>query len=240
MPKSKSEIYNSLYSKLKQYASPEHAKRSKGVLNSNHQLLGVPVPVLKQMASDFKKDVQGIFDFDDVCRLCSRLWRGRYHEQRELALIILEKYARFFDDQTWDMLNEWIDNADAWDLIDRISVSLLGRMLAKDLKRIDELEDWTKSDNFWRRRTAAATCVALMHGKNSFPDESLKVCVHLLDDQELMVQKAVAWLLREVSEKTPEKTFELMMKHKKKIPRFILREGSKKLSDLQKMELLVK
>ncbi|MBD3168107.1 MAG: hypothetical protein GF307_01400 [candidate division Zixibacteria bacterium] len=237
---SKNEIFKQLNKELKVKASAEYAERNKGVINSNHQLLGVKVPDLRQIALDFKNNYKGAVDFDDVCRLASRLWRGRYHDQRKLALTILEKYTRYFDEQSWEMLDEWIDDADAWDLIDQLSVSLLGKILLNDMGRLEEVRQWTKSDNFWRRRASCAACVALVHGKHNYAEEALSVGGLLIKDNHEMVRKAVVWLLREVSRKAPDDVYSLLLKNKDDAPRFLLREASKKLSDLQKMELLVR
>lgn len=203
-------------------------------------MLGAKVPDLKKLAGEFKEKVKGEFDFDDVMKFASRLWRGSYHEQRELALIILEKYRRHFDDDTWDILDKWIEDIDTWDLLDRISVELIGSMTVRDLNKIDMLMKWTESENFWRRRAAAASCVALVHGKYNHYPQALDVGRRLISDDHIMVQKAAAWLMREVSRKAPDDVFEMLRDMKESIPRFVLRESCKKLSDLQKMELLIK
>jgi 3-methyladenine DNA glycosylase AlkD len=95
-----------------------------------------------------------------------------------------------------------------------------------------------RSSNPWQRRASVACGASLNQRGRSLTQITLALCAPLLNDPDLLVRKAVAWALREASEKDEPGAFELLRKNKLRAHPTVLREGSKKLSRAHRAALL--
>ena len=59
----------------------------------------------------------------------------------------------------------------------------------------------------------------------------------MLDEREFFIRKAIGWVLREVSKKRPELTYEFLKKHRDRVSGLSLREGAKYLPASQRKAL---
>jgi 3-methyladenine DNA glycosylase AlkD len=87
---------------------------------------------------------------------------------------------------------------------------------------IEELKLWTKSENRWMRRAAAASLIVpAKHGK--YLDDVLEITDLLLTDTDDMVRKGYGWLLKEASRRHQKQVFDYVMRNRKSMPRTALR-----------------
>jgi 3-methyladenine DNA glycosylase AlkD len=98
----------------------------------------------------------------------------------------------------------------------------MGAFIEQYPESIDDLKQWTLSQNRWMRRAAAVSLIVpAKHGK--FLKQALEIADLLLTDRDDMVQKGYGWLLKEVSRKHQKDVFDYVMRHKKIMPRTALR-----------------
>ena len=62
-----------------------------------------------------------------------------------------------------------------------------------------------------------------------FASELASEAARMLDEREFFIRKAIGWVLREVSKKRPELTYEFLKKHRDRVSGLSLREGAKSL-----------
>jgi 3-methyladenine DNA glycosylase AlkD len=110
-------------------------------------------------------------------------------------------------------------------------------VIARDPRARKRLAVWASDDDFWVRRAALlAEHDALRAGTGDFTLWS-RLAVSMLDEREFFIRKAIGWVLREVSKKRPEATYEFLRKHRDRVSGLSLREGAKYLSAPQRRAL---
>ena len=105
---------------------------------------------------------------------------------------------------------KWVEAIDNWETCDQVAMNLAAPLVAANAARVGDLVEMTKSPNFWHRRFAVAATAALNQKGRSFPEATMRVCARLMDDAEPMVRKAVAWAIREASERDEAAAFEFL------------------------------
>lgn len=71
---------------------------------STKNTLGVPMPVIRKMANEYRKDQ----------RLALALWSSGIHEARILACLIAEAQKA-----TEEQMDQWVREFDSWDVCDQ-------------------------------------------------------------------------------------------------------------------------
>ena len=79
-----------------------------------------------------------------------------------------------------------------------------------------------------RRAALLAEHDALRAGGGDFALWS-RLAAPMLDEREFFIRKAIGWVLREVSKKRPELTYEFFRTHRDRVSNLSLREGAKYL-----------
>jgi 3-methyladenine DNA glycosylase AlkD len=84
--------------------------------------------------------------------------------------------------------------------------------------------------------------VALLRGTNQglFWDEVQQITRALLEDEDDMVRKGVAWLLRETARYDGKRTLPLLMSIRERAPRPVLRTACERLTEAQRRRVLGK
>jgi len=113
-------------------------------------------------------------------------------------------------------------------------------MVAADPVRCREVLRWAKSPNPWRRRAA---CVALIRGtrEHQFFEQIVQLSNQLLqhEEEDEMVLKGLAWLLRETVKADSKRTVPYLMKIRKNAPRLVLRTACETLTADSRKKVLM-
>ncbi len=215
---------------LRAAGDPERAAGSAAYHKADRPYLGVPVPVITDLAKGWRDGM----DLPGRVALADGLWRTNIHEARIAAAKLLTQ-ARIRDDApVWRLIASWVPDFDAWAIADHVC-DAGGRRLVADPSRIDEVEGWTKAESFWTRR--AALVITLPWTKQNFPkpedleirDRVLGWAAAMADDREWFIQKAIAWWLRDLSKHDPDRTRAFLERHGQRLKPFARKEASKYL-----------
>ena len=182
--------------------------------------LGVRVPVLRALARELRTEHEPACAFlDAACADGSR-------ELILLGTMLVARHRR----ATWPQLVRWLQAIDNWETCDLLAMSIAAPVVAARLVLVDELVAIARTGDVWQRRFAVATAAALDQRGRSHPAEALRVCAPVLADREPIVRKAVAWAIREASERDEALAFAFLREHAAELPRSVAREASVKLS----------
>ena len=107
--------------------------------------------------------------------------------------------------------------------------------MSADATRLDEVEGWTTHDNFWVRR--AALVFTLPWAKQNFPkphevdarERILGWAASYVEDREWFIQKAIAWWLRDLSKRDPDRVSAFLNQYGEAMKAFARKEAAKYL-----------
>ena len=121
--------------------------------------------------------------------------------------------------------------------MDCLASNCVGALLKKDidsggaLKLREEMDDWVKDDNMWKRRTAL---IHQLRYKADTVDQGrlFAYCEQLMHEKEFFIRKAIGWCLRNHSRNGPEcrtAVAAFVGKNRTKLSPLSLREATKYL-----------
>ena len=165
------------------------------------------------------------------------LYATRVHELRAAAIGVLERNRETLVDRDLPWLIRLVRSSKSWAYVDWLAPKVIGDVIARDPRSRKRLSVWAKDDDFWVRRAALlAEHDALRAGRGDFALWS-RLAGSMLDEREFFIRKAIGWVLREVSKRRPELTFEFLQKHRERVSRLSLLEGAKYLPASQRRAL---
>jgi 3-methyladenine DNA glycosylase AlkD len=193
--------------------------------------LGVPVPEVEALVAEWRADAS----VEERVALASALWVTDVHEARVAAAKLLtQARIRPDDEPVWRLIVSWVPTFDAWALADHASVAGQKRLVA-DPRRLDEVEGWVASDHLWTRRAALVMTLPWTRDRFAKPpdlerrERVLGWCETLADDQDWFIQKAIAWWLRDLSKRDPDRVRIWLDAHGERLKRFARKEAARQL-----------
>ena len=212
-------------------ADPEKAAQMAAYHKVPRRYLGVANPEIDACAKAWRMDLS----LDDRLALASALWETDIHEARVAAAKLLTQARIRPDDQAvWDLIRSWVPDFDAWAIADHAAIAGQKRLVA-DPARLDQVEAWTVSDHMWTRRAALVMTLPWAKQRHPKPEELaareriLGWAAGYVDDPEWFIQKAVAWWLRDLSKRDPERVRAFLDAKGERMKPFARREARKYL-----------
>jgi 3-methyladenine DNA glycosylase AlkD len=199
------QIRAELYS-LKNLSKAEQSKR---YLKSPYNFYGITVPELRKIAKKYRNlDIYSTFNLFD------ELWNSNNHEEMSLALYLLGNHKKNFNLEFWDFLKKEnrIIRFKTWDHVDEASSHIFGEILVKNPHLNSEIKQMADSKNPWIRRIAIVSQYpSIKKGKIQF---TILLAEKLVYDEDIYVQKAAGWMLREAAKKNEVQVKEFLKIHK--------------------------
>lgn len=213
------------------HTNPEKAAQMAAYHKVDRPYLGVANPVLDDLARDWRQ----ILDISQRAELAGGLWDSNIHEARIAAAKLLTQARQRPDDApTWDRVQIWVPQFDAWAIADHACIAGQKRLLA-DPKRLDVVETWVTDPHMWTRR--AALVMTLPWTKMAHPKPNdLEIRERVLGwaatyttDTAWFIQKAIAWWLRDLSRRDPDRVIGFLRDHGSAMKPFARKEAMRLL-----------
>lgn len=220
---------------LQALADPHRAEGEKAYLKSPLDFYGLTVPALDRIASQWSKEHRQT-GITDVVALAGRLWDSTYHEEKSLAIMLLQHRRKELTLEHIPLVEKMIGEATTWAHLDEIAVHLVGSLIDNDPRTLACLPVWAQSDNFWVRRAAIlAQLPQFRRGQGDF-DLFARLAVPMFREGEqwskeerFFIRKAIGWVLRELSKANPELVYEFVRQHRHEMPGLTFREATRRL-----------
>lgn len=169
--------------------------------------------------------------------VADQLFRPGFEEEKTFAILLLEQSPAKLGDAEFQLFESWLDRVQNWSDHDGLTIYLIGPMMLAKPQRAKRVREWAKSENLWHRRSAA---VSLIRGirRGLFWEEAQQVAKVLLNDEDLMVQKGLGWMLREAAKANPRRTIPFLMSIRERTSRLVLRTACETLGQQEKKRIL--
>ncbi|HUI30431.1 MAG TPA: DNA alkylation repair protein [Candidatus Acidoferrales bacterium] len=178
---------------LEEFRNPENVAGMARFGISSQNTLGVPMPVLRDLAKEVCRDP---LLNDNNHGLALELWKTGVHEARILAGLI--------DDSelvTEPQMETWAGDFDSWDVCDQVCSNLFDRT-AFAIKKADR---WAKREEEFVKRAGFVLMAALAVHDKSGDDKVflnfLPIIKREATDERNFVRKAVNWALRGIGKR---------------------------------------
>lgn len=217
---------------LHSHADAERATQMAAYHKVDRVYLGLSNAVTGALATEWRKSAA---DQEALVHLARGLWASDIFEARIAAgKLFVQARMRPDDKQAWDWIRSVVPEFDSWAIADAVAQGGQKRVVQVP-ERLDELEVWTTSDHMWTRR--AAFVFALPFCKSRHPSETERAArervlgwaVALSGDADWFIQKAIAWWLRDLSKRDPERVAAWLSDHGETLKPFARKEAGKYL-----------
>ena len=200
--------FNEIIKKLNYLKNPKNvAGMARFGIRPKTKVLGVPIPVLRKMAKEIKKNHE----------LSLKLFDSGIHEARLLAGFIEDP-----EKVTEKQFEKWIKTFDSWDIVDQVCSSCLDKTKFVK-KKIFALEK--RKPEFEKRTAFTLMCCLAVHDKKMLDKEFIKffpLIKKASTDERNFVKKAVNWALRQIGKRNKN-----LNKKAIKLAKEILKQNSK-------------
>jgi len=184
--------YDDIIKKMKSMANARNAEgMARFGIRPKTKVLGIPIPVLRKMAKEIKKN-----QFLDSHSLALKLWNSGIHEAR-----ILSGYIADPEKFTENLFNKWVKTFDSWDIVDQVCSACL-RKTNFVKRKIFELAK--RKQEFEKRTAFTLICCLAVYDKKMTDKEFLKffpLIKTASSDERNFVKKAVNWALRQIGKR---------------------------------------
>lgn len=214
--------------KLSQLKDPIKAKKEKAYLKSPDQFYGVSIWEINNIVKEYRKK-NPTLEKDKLFKLTTKLWNSPSHEEKTIALKLLESYNSYLSLKDMELLERMLYQSTGWAHVDEIACHLVSSILCKNKQAYSYLKKWAISDNFWLRRASVISQILLFREGKGDKDLFFKISQRLLHEKEFFIRKAIGWTLREMSKTDPESVANFINKFKDQMSGLTFREGSRKL-----------
>ena len=188
-------------------------------VGSPFPVLGLSVPQMHAILGAFRKEHRDA-TAKDVNAVAASLWRGSTFEERALAILTMDAYAKILDGSSWRLLDLWVDECVGWGMCDSIGAGPIAKLVYVKPTRFRELMRWGKAANPWRRRVALYALHDFVLAKEL--DKPFALIEALARDEEFWVQRAVGTWLRECWKRDQMRTRAFLRRHAKGLPRVVI------------------
>jgi 3-methyladenine DNA glycosylase AlkD len=146
---------------LRALGSAERAAQEKRYLKSDLEFLGVSVPDMRRVVRAVARGYPGLGGGEAVA-WARALWSLPVHERRMAAVEVLALSVPRLTADDLGAVEELIRQARTWALVDGLTVTVAGRIAARDPASWPRIDRWASDQDFWVRRAGPARSVALI------------------------------------------------------------------------------
>jgi 3-methyladenine DNA glycosylase AlkD len=221
--------FSFIRAQLKKNGNKAKADFSKGYLVTKGRIYGVSTPVMRRIGKEASEEKSA----EEIISLAKKLLSSEYFEEITIGLFILREHESELMEMGgfyWNLLEDFIPRVDNWAVSD-YSCQLRNAVLVKNPKQISELKKWVSSDNPWKRRASLITLIKWGKGcrVSCKKKDALFLIGHLISDRDYYVQKAVGWVLRDLSGEYPDEIFQYIRKNNEKLSSIMRSTAMEKL-----------
>ena len=178
-------------------------------------------------------------DRDDALGLVRALWSSDWFEERQAALLLLERHAAMLvpDDLPW--LGAMTRDCAGWAHLDLLAVKVLGALaLARPDAVYPVVRGWSDDSWMWSRRAAILVHVLPARRRQLDQEVAFTTFDERLHETEFFIRKAIGWALREACRHYPQEVYDFLARAGDRASGLTRREGARKLPEALRLRLL--
>ncbi|MEW5830318.1 MAG: DNA alkylation repair protein [Chloroflexota bacterium] len=191
-----------LQAHLTPHADPLQAGPMKAYMRGQFEYLGLKTPRRVELTKAFIAE-RGLPEPSDLDAIARDLWSLPEREFQYCTVGLIERLLKKLPPEFVATVESLIVTKSWWDTVDTLASNITGPLFKRyPGERAACLPRWRQSDNFWLRRTAIL--FQLDYKKETDFPLLCDIIRENLGSKEFFINKAIGWVLREVSKTDPE------------------------------------
>jgi 3-methyladenine DNA glycosylase AlkD len=231
------EIASHIRRVLKHGGSASHAQGVQHFFKEEIQSRGWYTAELRKAAVRFRRTILKEHGLEFLVRVADELFAGEVLEEKAFAVYLLENQTASLGEREFRLLGKWLARISSWADHDALVHYLIAPLIAADRRRMQEVFRWARSRDRWHRRAACVALIQSTRQKMFFP-EIVRLSNLLLSDRDDMVQKGLAWLLRETAKADAKTAVPYLLELRGRAARSLLRTACETLPSATKKRIL--
>lgn len=182
---------------FKENANPEKAEQMSAYMRNLFVFHGLMKARRVELSRDFVKETLKQ-DSGKIKETIELLWQLPEREYQYVALELIEKSHRKWDDSFLKLFVKLVEKKSWWDTVDALASNAIGKYLLQNPGKIDvNFAKWNKSKNMWLNRVAIIFQLKF-RDKTRLDLLEQSILTHAASG-EFFHQKAIGWALRQYS-----------------------------------------
>ncbi len=225
-------IYHQEILKMIRQRAEKEVRKGSGYEGHSDIKYSLSRPAERQLAKDFLKAHSKI-KFKEFIDLLDSLYQGESSNEKSIAGLLLENKPEFRKQIELNKIDQWLDGLKGWCQVDCLCQSNFSA--SEVLSRWNEwqklIRSLNTSKNINKRRASLVLLVKSVREskEKKVADLALEMIGNLIDEEEILITKAVSWLLREMIKNHRCKVEVYLAENKDKLPAVAVRETTNKL-----------
>lgn len=222
------ELHKDIISFCEQHADEAIVRKYSKYFKEGYNAYGLTVEKLNSMVnyiiSEKRVDLKLVYD------LCLLLVNGKKYEETSLAILLLTRFKKQFDKETFNQISKWFDaGISNWAHADTLCGEILWELLRKNIIVMDDFNDWKTATNKFKRRAVPVSLIKPMK-KDTTYSQYYKYLDSMMMDEVREVHQGLGWFLRELWKKNPAETEVFLIKWKNRSARLIFQYACEKMT----------
>lgn len=210
----------------------QRSKLPEGYSGSFHPGYNLTSPTSWQIAKSWVK-AHPELTLTEFIELLDSLYLGKTYEEKSFTGKLLGLYPKLRNQLNPNLLDKWLEDLIGWAEVDSTcqNVFTYQELLAKWPKWEKLLLELSKSSNVSKRRAS----IVLLTGPVNYSDNPLLAdlaftnIAHLQHEKDIMISKAISWLLRSLIKNHRQQVTEYLQSNQDTLPKIAIRETTRKL-----------
>jgi len=233
------EFVAALHCLLKAQADEKAFANYRRIIPKMGTTFGTPLPVLRIIATEIAR--QGKKEPQSVLALLKTLWDNGSFEERQIVGKVIEQMAGKYPAECLALVPGFLPTLDNWANCDNLACFGMEPIALQMTDRVLSLcEQWVRDENKWLRRFGGVVLRAF--AKADLPEQAFDILALVMRERDSDVKKAVAWVLRDLSERHMARVFKFLLGWAQSDPSrdtvWMIKDGMKKLPADQQQQLV--
>ena len=201
-------------------------------LGNTHPRYAIDAPALRTIAKEWLKTHNGL-DAEAFAKLITSLVEAPSSTEKVMAGLLLDYATQLQKDFNPAIFDYWLEHLDGWAEVDALCTNKYTKThLLKNWRKWKRiLNTMAKSDDLDKKRASLVfLCTPLRHHTDDvLADQALKTIETLKTHKEVLITKAISWVLRSMAKYHDRKVKQYLHEHGGSLPKIALRETLVKL-----------
>lgn len=217
---------DALRAALEAAADDERAESMARYMRDQFTFLGVPAPVLRQLAKPTLAAGRGATG-DELVAFADRCWAQPEREFHYVGALMLRRWVGSLEPRHLDDLRRFITTRSWWDTVDSLAAWSVGPLVRANPELVETMDRWITDENLWLARTAILH--QLSYKADTDGDRLFRYAGIRATDAEFFIRKAIGWALRQYARQEPERVRNWVEANRDRLSGLTVREALKHL-----------